>query len=376
MPGTEEGFRQSERPFDELESSASSGRTWKRALLVILCILLGSCRSQPTDARPAIEFSKVPQRAEGGPDKLEIIEGRVIGARSGQQIVLFAKSGAWWVQPLVDQPFTIIEADSQWKNSTHLGTEYAALLVEPGYHPPATLDVLPVAGGAVVAVATAKGAEPTPEDSKTLQFSGYEWKVRSTASERGGRTNPYDPANAWTDASGFLHLRITQHTGQWTCAEVRLTRSLGYGSYRFVVREAAHLEPTVVLSMFTWDNLEADQNHRELGIEIARWGDRNSKNAQYVIQPYYVPANVARFIAPSGVLTHSFRWEPGRAAFRTLRGSVDGNGSPVVAEHVFTSGVPSPGDESIHLNLYIFGVSGEPPQNDAEVVFEKFEYFP
>lgn len=376
MPGTEEEFRQSARPFRDLENSASNGHLWKSVLLVTLCILLGSCRSPSTSARPSIEFSKVPQSAEGGPDKLDLIEGRVIGARSGQQIVLFARSGAWWVQPLVEEPFTIIEADSKWKNSTHLGTEYAALLVEPGYRPPATLDVLPGEGGAVVAVAKTKGAEVSPEVAKTLQFSGYEWKVRSVGSPRGGRMNPYDPANAWTDPSGFLHLRIARHDGQWSCAEVRLTRSLGYGSYRIVVREAAHLEPAVVFSIFTWDDLGADQNHREMGIEMTRWGDPASKNAQFVIQPYYVPANVARFMAPAGALSHSIRWEPGRAAFRTVRGLVNDSRSPAVAEHVFTSGIPSPGDESVHLNLYIFGVSGKLPQNEAEVVIEKFEYFP
>ena len=28
----------------------------------------------------------------------------------------------------------------KWTNATHLGTEYAALLVAPGYHPPPALD--------------------------------------------------------------------------------------------------------------------------------------------------------------------------------------------------------------------------------------------
>ncbi|MCI0387824.1 MAG: sensor histidine kinase [Acidobacteria bacterium] len=94
---------------------------------------------------------------EGGTGKIAAIEGRVIGARSGQQIVLFARSGAWYVQPLTDQPFTKIQPDSTWRNSTHLGTEYAALLVEPEYRPPAMTNVLPNKGGAVVAVAIVPG---------------------------------------------------------------------------------------------------------------------------------------------------------------------------------------------------------------------------
>ena len=280
------------------------------------------------------------------------------------------------MQPFADQPFTSVAPDSQWKNSTHLGTEYAALLVEPGYRPPATSEDLPKEGGGVVAVAVAHSEESAAPPVRTLRFSGYEWDIRSFASDRGGATNIYDPANAWTDANGLLHLRIAHQSGQWTCAEVKLKRSLGYGSYVFTVRDAGHLEPAAVLGMFTWDDLGADQNHRELDIEISRWGDVANKNAQYVVQPYFVPANVARFTVPSGVLTCTFRWEPERAEFRTVRGSAAAGGSHVVAEHVFTSGIPTPGGESVHLNLYIYGNAAQRPQNEAEVVIEKFEYLP
>jgi hypothetical protein len=127
--------------------------------------------------------------------------------------------------------------------------------------------------------------------------------------------------------------------------------------------------------MFTWDEADAGQNHREMNIELARWGDPASKNAQYVVQPYYVPANVLRFEAPAGTMTHSLRWEPGRAAFKTVRGNA-AHGPGVIAEHTFTTGVPSPGGESIHLDLYIFGNAKDPLRNGVEVVIEKFEYLP
>jgi formate hydrogenlyase transcriptional activator len=81
----------------------------------------------------------------------------VIGARPAQQIVLYARSGAWWVQPLADRPFTKIQPDSKWKNSSHPGTEYAALLVDPGYQPPAITIELPGVGGSVAAVAVVEG---------------------------------------------------------------------------------------------------------------------------------------------------------------------------------------------------------------------------
>lgn len=361
----------------ECEGCAAGKLIWKSVLLMLgCCMLLSGCRARSQAAGPSIEFTRVPPADATRTDKLDIIQGRVAGARPGQQIVLYARAGAWWVQPLSSSPFTKLQPDLTWINSTHLGSEYAALLVEPGYHPQLRMEALPDIGGAVAAVATAAGSDAAPAISPTLNFSGYEWRVRNAPSGRGGTTNLYDPANAWTDADGALHLRIAKQSDKWTCAEVSLTRSLGYGSYSFVVRDTSHLEPAGVLAMFIWDYAGDDQNNREMDIEISRWGDPASKNAQYEVQPFYVPANVARFTAPAGVLAHSFRWEPGRVTFRTVRGAASGPRSEIISEHVFTSGVPSPGAESVRLALYVYGKSETPVQNGAEVVIEKFEYLP
>jgi signal transduction histidine kinase len=137
--------------------TASNSLAREKALLFFFCLLLTGCRSRHSVPGPTIEFTRVPTAAEGGPDKTDIIEGRVIGARPEQQIVLYAQWGPWWVQPLADQPFTRIQADSKWRNTTHFGTEYAALLVDPGYRPRATLDVPPSEGAGVIVVAITKG---------------------------------------------------------------------------------------------------------------------------------------------------------------------------------------------------------------------------
>ena len=339
-----------------------------------LLVVLAGCRM--SGGPPSIEFVMVPEAAPGGSDRVAPISGRVTGARSDQQVVLFARSGVWWVQPLTIRPYTRIEADSTWKNSIHLGTEYAALLVDPSYRPPATTDTLPKPGGPIAAVATIKGTGNFQTRArKTLMFSGYEWELRSIASDRGG-ANDYDPDNAWTDEKGFLHLRLAERNGRWTSAEVINTRSLGYGTYAFVVRDISQLDPAAAIGLLTWDDQGAEENHRELDIEISQWGDRSIRNAQYVVQPYYVPANVVRFAAPAGLLTHIMRWEPGRAAFRTVRGASSSTRGPAVAEHEFTSGVPIPGTEKVRMNLYYFRYSPVRPRGDVEIVIEKFEYLP
>jgi hypothetical protein len=344
-------------------------------MLTIVSILAGGCRARQGGVEPSIEFTTIPEARVGGSERLAPVSGRVTGARPGQQIVLFAKSGVWWVQPLTVQPFTTVQPDSTWSNRIHLGSDYAALLVEPGYRPPDTTETLPPPGGAVIAVATVKGAgDFADRPPKGLRFSGYEWDVRELPSDRGG-ANDYDPANAWTDAEGQLHLKLAHREGRWTSAEVILTRALGYGTYVFTVRDISALDPAAAFGMLTWDEEGAQQSHRELDIEISQWGDRSIPNAQYTLQPYYVPANVARFSAPPGTLTHSFRWEPGRAAFRTVRGTRATDG-PAVAQHEFTSGVPTPGTERVRMNLYYFRFSPMPPQKDVEVVIERFQYLP
>jgi hypothetical protein len=339
-------------------------------ILGVFCALFfGACHSRQVNPQPSVNFTRVPRADEGSTGENDIIQGTVIGAQPGQQIVLYAKNGPWWLQPLPNQPFTKIQPNSEWINATHLGTDYSALLVNGGYTPAITTNELPVPGGMVAAVASVKGQKTS--SSVIVPFSGYEWRVRNAPSDRGGTRNIYDPANVWTDASGAMHLRISKTSSQWTCAEVSLTRSLGFGTYSFSVRDISRLEPAVVLGMFTWDYAGGDQNNREVDIEISRWGDPASKNAQYVVQPFQVPANVFRFSTPPGMITHSLEWGPDRMSFRSIRES-----GSIIAHHDFTSGVPSPGLESVRMNVYIYRGGKTSLENGAEVVIDKFQYFP
>jgi hypothetical protein len=69
-------------------------------------------------------------------------------------------------------------------------------------------------------------------------------------------------------------------------------------------------------------------------------------------------------------------WEPGRASFKAIRGSSVRPGAPAVYEHVFTSGVPTPGEEKTQLLFYVIESHKYPLKNQNEVVVEKFEYLP
>jgi len=341
--------------------------TRREALAAVSAALGAGCRAQPDNHGPSITFTRIPKADPGGSTANDIIEGLVQGGTTGQKIVLYAKSGKWWVQPLVGQPITNLQATFKWTNATHLGTDYAALLVNNGYRPAPVLDALPKVGDDVLAVAVVPGAAQPP--SKILKFSGYEWRLRNAPSARGGR-NVYDPSNIWVDDQGAMHVRIAKTQTDFSCSEVAMTRSLGYGTYQFDIRDVGHMEPAAVFGMFTYDYAGGAPMNREMGIELSQWGDITNKNAQYVVQPYYSAANVHRFTVPGGPLTISLRWEHGRTSFRTT------HQSRLVAEHSFTSGIPDPGIESIRMALYYFRDSPTKLQNGAEVVIERFTYFP
>jgi signal transduction histidine kinase len=130
------------------------------AALTVACAVTGACRGSARVGAPHVEIDDVPRASEGGPETDGHIAGRAVGARPGQRIVLYAKSGLWYIQPNVDDPFTDLMPDASWANRTHLGTDYAALLVEPGFSPPATVAEIPAAEGGVVAVAATAGAPP------------------------------------------------------------------------------------------------------------------------------------------------------------------------------------------------------------------------
>lgn len=127
----------------------------------MLVLLFGSCTAPQQRDKSSITFTLIPKADRGGVLELGTISGRVTHARSDQQIVLYARSdGVWYVQPWADQPFTRIQPDSTWTNTTHLGTEYGALLVERAYVPVSPILALPGEGGGVTAVAIVDGTPP------------------------------------------------------------------------------------------------------------------------------------------------------------------------------------------------------------------------
>ena len=356
--------------------------------VLLLQIVLAGCRPSSDTSAPTIAFSKIPAAYLESPYKTDMserdyktgmAEGRVTGAGRGQRLVLYAHTdGRWGVCRQSDQPFTTIGTDGRWKASVHLGTQYGALLVDPAYDPPEQTESLPVVGKGVVTLAVVNGEGPAPviPAPKIVNFSGYEWKTSTGPIFHAGSRHYFDPANVWTDEAGALHLRISGSPGKWAAAELKLTRSLGYGEYRFQVRDVSHLEPSAVLTLVSWDGIGTESTRRELDVELSRWGHLDNTNVNYVVQPYYLPANFVAFRTPAGAYTHAFRWQPRQVTFSTAAGPRDPGAARAINQHVFTSGVPSPDGQSVRIALYVFHQGPIPMKHGAEVIIDRFEYLP
>jgi hypothetical protein len=223
--------------------------------------------------------------------------------------------------------------------------------------------------------------KPSPHSAlKTLQFSGYDWLVKASDGRVGPGPNYFSDNldNVNVDAQGQLHLRITHRDGHWYCAEVISKQSFGYGTYRFHLKTIVDdLDPEVVLGMFTWNDDPA-YNHREIDIEISRWGETNNQNAQFVVQPYKNLLNIYRFQIPNSLpaSTYLFTWKPDQVSCRSTKvGTVSGSASgEVIEEHSFNKGVPQAGGENARINLWLRRGQPSAEGKEIEVIISRFEF--
>jgi hypothetical protein len=124
-------------------------------VLVVLgtSLFLGVASMLFSQDRAEIHITQVPPRGSG-PDRVETIAGTVKGVDFSQyKVLLYARTDKWYVQPYIDSPYTAISKDGRWRADTHLGSEYAALLVKSSHsNAAATANTLPPIGGDVAAI--------------------------------------------------------------------------------------------------------------------------------------------------------------------------------------------------------------------------------
>jgi len=199
-----------------------------------------------------------------------------------------------------------------------------------------------------------------PPPPPALSFGGYSWAVKT--GHAGPGPNDFSAANARVDAAGRLHLAVARDaaTGAWTCAEVVLNASLGYGTYAWTLAPPAPvgLDENIVIGLFTYEN-----DTREVDVEFSAWGGAfPGVNADFAVQP----ATVKRFAAGADAVRAGYTWGPGFVNF-TCGGEAWSHAG---------ADVPPPGAERVHMNAWLDRGHAPATGEGAEVVVADFVFTP
>jgi len=319
------------------------------------------------------------------------VEGMVYGLEPNDFFVniIIEVHGTLWTKPYWSQPWTEIKTDRSWKSSITTGgsdafatTIIALVLPKPwdleNNYPPLLSGQAELPQELLERAVASAVVKRSP---RILQFSGYDWIVKSGRWGPGNNYFSHSPENVWVDEEGRLHLRITKNQGEWKCGEVILTKSLGYGTYRLYLDSSVNNPPknVVVGGLFTWSN-NPEFNYREIdGGEFGTWGEGPlAPDAQYVVQPYSSQGHRYRFYTRPGQTVHSFTWEQGKIRFKSVAGTDPNTPDPndVIAEYTFDhpGEVPPPGDETPRINLWLYMKTLPEDFTEYELVVRRFEY--
>jgi len=326
---------------------------------------------------PTIHLTHVPDCGS-----TENLRGKVSCALPSEyKVAVYIFVSGWYNKPYWASPSTPIKSDGTWitdittgKNDAY-ATQIAAFLIPISYSPP-LMHGEPILPAELYSNALSYAMITRTCSSKTIQFSGRTWNVKSSPVPVGPGPNYFsaDPFNVWVDAAGRLHLKITHQGDRWLCSEVITTEPLGYGKYTFSLASRADLlDQNAVLGLFTWDDNAPEYNYRELDIEFSRWGAAGNENAQYVIQPWDHPGNLHRFpiTLSAGVSTHSFDWQASQVDFASVQDS-----QPLQTWTYTGSDNPPPGNGNARINLWL--MNGSPPSDgqEVEVIIQAFDFTP
>lgn len=297
------------------------------------------------------------------------------------KVATFIFVSGYWTKPFWNSPLVSIQEDGTFVVDITTGgidqqaTKIAAFLVLNGYNPPLMSgeQELPAELFTNALAHVTVDREPI---FRTVEFSGYTWRVKASESPAGPGPNYFSDRedDVWVDENGQLHLKIVQRNGRWYSTEVIANASLGYGKYVFTLASRVdQLPKEVVLGLFTWSDTAPQYNYREIDIEFSKWGEDNGQNSQYVVQPWDHPGNRYRFdsVLEGEYSTHSFEWSPTSIEF-----SSSNSGAEFQTWSYTGPDIPPTGDENARINLWL--LNGMPPSDglEVEVIIKSFEFIP
>lgn len=230
----------------------------------------------------------------------------------------------------------------------------------------------------LLAIATA-----LPAPAKTLTFAGRNWTVRPNGIG-GPRNNRWCERNAFVDAKGRLHLKLTKtRTGGWCAAEVHTTERMGFGTYQWQIDSRVDLlDRNVVFGLFNYPPPEVGPDAtNEIDIEFTKWGYEDNENLNYTLFPKGagIPYRTKGFhMKLEGTSsTHRFIWSAKDIRFQATQGHHDDNPSPI-ADWTYAPKNPRRLIPTAPMPIYMNLWRTEAPSNDkpVEVIISDFQFTP
>ncbi len=218
----------------------------------------------------------------------------------------------------------------------------------------------------------------------TIKFSGYEWETR-TAEKQGPGPNEWNSKNAFVDAEGRLHLRISRQADHWSCAEITSKKLFGCGSYQFqVIGGIDRLDKNTVLGLFNYPASNSDPDTtNEIDIEFSHWGNDTYPIGNYTTWPakpgFKQTSKTFDFNLKNDKTTHRFLWKRDSIQYQSLAGFRDDNKNEFAS---FLFKPINPLDlipqkpEPVHLNLWLFQGQAPSDGKEVEIIVKSFKFAP
>ena len=193
-------------------------------------VLAASCLGASA-AAPTVIITNLP--VYGSSDNLGGLVLNASPTTCSVAVFIYVPDYRWVTKPTCAQPLALIQPDGSWSadittgGSDPLATRIAALLVSTNYNLPCVQGAAALPTNVFAqALASAVVIRPYP-GPRWLSFSGYDWWVKTSAGLVGPGPNYFSDStdNVWLDGQGQLHLRITNRSNQWQCAEIVSART-------------------------------------------------------------------------------------------------------------------------------------------------------
>jgi hypothetical protein len=232
----------------------------------------------------------------------------------------------------------------------------------------------------------ADGGLPPPT---TITWAGLQWNVNSHLAQKPGPNN-WSSGNVSVDASGDLHLAITNVGGTWYCSEIWTNATFLFGTFQWQIRTAVdQLDPNIVLGLFSYGPpADGPDGTHEIDIEYSRFGSTTGDNGRWTVWPNMLttPPVLGRTyfslaLGTDPTTTSQFTWSPTNVAFSTMNGfQPPGSSTNTLSSWTFQPSDPSAAistsPQPVDMNFYLY--QGNPPTNGlgAEVVIHNFSVTP